>query len=154
MAAGRGRSSELAPRPRLLLIEDDTGRVDVFKRWLEGTEFVLVHVRSAGQALGFIARDGGAVTAGVMLDHDLTDATLTESDRSLSTSDVLPLLTRRLDKLTPVLIHSHNLSRPPAMERMLKSAGFSVTRRRFDQWNAELFAAWLVEVRDAWETRG
>ena len=139
-------------RPRLLLIEDDWGRVSIFQRWLEGTEFVLLHVQSGGKALGVLSRGCEAI-AGTMLDHDLSDSPLTETDLSLSTSNVMPLLCRHLPKTAPVLIHSHNATKPPRMQRALETAGLSVTRIRFATLaqDEKLFQQWLEEVRDNWE---
>ena len=41
--------------PRLVLVEGDAGRIGLFSRWLEPTEFVLVAARSGGQTLGLPA---------------------------------------------------------------------------------------------------
>lgn len=146
------QASRMPLRPRLLLIEDDPGRVEYFRRWLEGTEFVLIHVQSGGKALGVLSRGCEAI-AGVLLDHDLSDSPLTSTDLSLSTSTVMPLLLRHLPKTAPVLIHSHNVSKPPKMQRALETAGLSVTRIRFAMLSQDesLFQRWLEEVRDNWD---
>jgi len=138
--------------PRLLLFEDDAGRIQHFTEWLTGTEFVLIAARSGGQAMGVLQR-GAAGVGGLMLDHDLSDSPLTVSDKTLSTSDLLPLIQRVVPRFVPVLIHSHSVSKPPIMQRVLEQAGYSVTRARFQVLNAEpeRFAAWLSDVRDAWE---
>lgn len=145
-------STTIALRPRLLLIEDDIGRVECFQRWLAGTEFVLIHVQSGGKAMGVLSRGCEAI-AGVMLDHDLSDAPLTENDLSMSTSSVMPILCRVLPKTAPVLIHSHNASKPPGMQRALEAAGLTVTRSRFQllQSDPARFQQWLMDVRDNWE---
>lgn len=134
--------------PRLLLIEDDGDRIAVFSKWMENTEFVLLVARSAGQALGLLRRDGVSVIAGVLLDHDLTESTITDRDKSMSTSDVLPMLASRLRRTVPILIHSHNQSKPIEMQRFLEVSGFSVTRIRFAALDAYRFCDWLDEVRD------
>ena len=54
---------------RVLLVEDDQGRVEWFRAWLP-KDIRLVHARSAGLALGIIQRDCHDI-AGIMLDHDL-----------------------------------------------------------------------------------
>ncbi len=59
-------------KPRILLIEDDSGRIDVFTRWLKDTEFVLATVRSGGQALGMLSKGSTESIAGILLDHDLS----------------------------------------------------------------------------------
>ena len=141
-----------ALRPRLLLVEDDAGRTRRFTEWLEGSEFVLIAARSGGQAMG-VLRQGAHGLAGLMLDHDLSDSPLTSTDASLSTSDLLPLIQRVVPRFVPVLIHSHNVSKPVVMQRALEQAGFSVTRTRYMLLDAEpsRFTVWLQDVRDAWE---
>jgi len=140
-------------KPRLVLIEDDLGRIEHFARWLTGSEFVLVTARSGGQALGLL-RHGAQGMAGLMLDHDLSNAPLTAADATLSTSDLMPLIQRTVPRCVPVLIHSHSISKPKAMERTLQQVGFSVTRVRFAllQSAPALFSRWLDDVRDAWES--
>lgn len=139
-------------KPRILLIEDDSGRIEVFSRWLSGTEFVLVPVRSGGQAMGMLSRGSTAAIAGVLLDHDLSDSPFTEADLRLSASDVIPLLKQKVRRAVPVLIHSHNAHKPPVMQRSLESDGFSVTRIRFAALTEGRFAEWLEDVRDNWES--
>lgn len=151
----RSRNGPGAPvqmRPRLLLVEDDATRVARFREWLQGTEFVLVHVQSGGQALGLLSRGCDGI-AGVLLDHDLSDSPLTSVDMTMSTSELLPTLCRRLPKSAPVLIHSHNVSKPVHMQRALESAGLSVTRARFAllEQDPQRLRAWLDEVRDNWD---
>lgn len=138
--------------PRILLVEDDPGRIQLFTEWLRGSGMVLITARSGGQALGFL-RHGAEGFAGVMLDHDLSDSPLAQSDAALSSSDLLPVIQRVIPRQVPVLIHSHSVSKPVAMQRTLQSAGFSVTRVRFSQLEADrdAFERWLLDVRDAWE---
>jgi CheY-like chemotaxis protein len=142
-------------RPRLLLIEDAAGRIEHFTRWIEGTEFVLAVARSGGQALGMLSKGFDGV-AGVMLDHDLSDAPLTSVDAQLSSSTLIPLLQRRLPRHVPVLIHSHNLNKPVAMQRALEASGHSVTRIRFSalMHDPGRFARWIDDVRDNWDPDG
>lgn len=140
-------------KPRILLIEDDIGRTNIFRNWLDGTEFVLAVARSGGQALGMLIRGGTEAIAGVLLDHDLSDSPLVESDLALSTSNVLPLIMRNVSRTAPVLIHSHNVSKPIVMQRALESNGFSVTRIRFYELEYETFLIWLDEVRDNYNPR-
>jgi len=139
-------------RPRLLLVEDDVGRVDLFSKWLQDSEFVLVTARSGGQAIGMLSKGFDGV-AGLMLDHDLSDAPLTTVDLQLSSSELMPLLQRRLPRHVPVLIHSHNLNKPVIMQRALEASGHSVTRIRFSALEQEpkRFNEWLQDVRDNWD---
>jgi CheY-like chemotaxis protein len=140
-------------RPRIVLIEDDPGRIELVTRWLAGTEFVLAVARSGGQALGMLAKGSTEAVAGLMLDHDLSDSPITEMDSRLSTSDVLPVIQRRVRPNVPVLVHSHNASQPVRMQRALEASGFSVTRIRFATIVRDvlLFERWLDEVRDNWD---
>ena len=135
-------------KPRILLVEDDMGRIEVFEKWLDGTEFVLSVARSGGQALGMLTKGGTEAIAGVLLDHDLSDSPFTEADLALSTTNVLPLIMRKVRRDAPVLIHSHNVSKPIVMQRALESNGFSVMRVRFAELSEDQFARWLDEVRD------
>lgn len=149
-----------ALRPRLVLVEDDPGRIRLFERWVEETEFVLVTARSGGQAIGMFTQSGRGqirthdpAIAGLMLDHDLSDSPITSTDRHLSTSDVIPLIQRAVSRTAPVLIHSHNASKPVWMQSALEASGFSVTRCRFSllQEQPQRFREWLEEVRDCWD---
>lgn len=141
-------------KPRLVLVEDDPGRIEVFTTWIDATEFVLVVARSGGQALGMFGKGSTQAIAGLMLDHDLSDSPITEMDHMLSTSDVLPAIRRHVRRTVPILIHSHNANKPVAMQRTLSAAGFSVTRVRFATLvqDGSLFERWLQDVRDSWET--
>ena len=138
-------------KPRILLIEDDSGRIEVFTQWLKDTEFVLAIVRSGGQALGMLSKGSTEAIAGILLDHDLSDSPFTETDLRLSASNVIPLIKRKVRKEVPVLIHSHNTSKPPQMQRALEADGFSVTRIRFATLTEARFRLWLEDVRDSWE---
>ncbi len=138
-------------KPRLLLIEDSTPRIETFTDWLTSSEFVLTVCRSGGQAKGMLAKGGAEAIAGVLLDHDLTDSVIAESDRSLSSTDLLPLISTTIRKWTPVLIHSHNPGKASKMHQFLEAAGMSVTQARFGSLTKEVFEEWLQEVRDNWE---
>lgn len=138
-------------KPRIVLIEDDWGRIETFKQWLAKTEFILVVTHSGGQALGMLRKGSTEAVAGMLLDHDLSDAPLTDVDHRLSTSDIIPLIQRSVRRTVPILIHSHNMNKPVTMQRALESSGFSVTRIRFGVLSEERFMEWLEEVRDNWE---
>ncbi len=102
--------------------------------------------------MGVLSKGCEAI-AGAMLDHDLSDSPLTSVDLAMSTSDLMPLLCRALPKTAPVLIHSHNASKPAHMQRALETAGLSVSRIRFAALlqDERRFHAWLEEVRDNWD---
>lgn len=142
-------------QPRILLIEDDAGRIEIFERWISGTEFTLVAARSGGQAMGML-RHGGHAVAGLLLDHDLSDSPMTAVDTTLSTSHLLPSIRQNIPRHVPVLIHSHSLSKPVTMRRTLEAAGFSVTLARFALLHREpgRFFAWLEAVRENWDPEG
>ena len=139
-------------KPRILLVEDDAGRIALFARWLEGSEFVLVVVRSGGHAMGMLEKGSTEAIAGILLDHDLSDSPFTDVDRLLSTSDIMPLIQRRVRRTTPILIHSHNANKPVWMQKALESSGFTVSRIRFATLASEpsKFHNWLEDVRDNW----
>lgn len=141
-------------RPRLLLVEDDAGRIARFGEWLADTKFVLITARSCGQALGVLQR-GADGLAGLMLDHDLSDSPLTATDALLSTSHLMPLIQHVVPRFVPVLIHSHDVSKPVVVQRSLEQSGVSVTRTRLALLANEpaRFARWLEDARDAWELR-
>lgn len=138
-------------KPRILLIEDDAGRIDVFTRWLRGSEFILITVRSGGQAMGMLSKGSTEAIAGILLDYDLSDSPLTETDLILSSSNVLPLIKRHVRRSVRVLIHSHNATKPAWMQRSLESDGFSVTRIRFAPLTEVRFRLWLNDVRANWD---
>jgi CheY-like chemotaxis protein len=152
----RQRMNQVVLRPRIVLIEDDPVRIDWFARHVDGTGFVLAVARSGGQALGMLGKGSTEAIAALLLDHDLSDSPITDMDAQLSTSDVLPVIQRRLRRSVPVLIHSHNVSQPVRMQRALEATGFSVTRIRFAvlEHDSALFTRWLDEVRDAWDPDG
>ena len=101
---------------RLLLVEDDLGRVQEFRSWLPA-RVRLVWAQSAGAALGLIRRDRGHVYGGVLLDYDLNQRTITEDDETLSESDVTLALIVNFLIDTPILVHSMNWSQAPRVAR-------------------------------------
>ncbi len=137
----------------LLVVEDNDGRVDQLNAWLS-QDFRLLHAPSAGQAIGILKRDRGRAFAGVLLDHDLGDQARTQVDSLLSGRDVVQAVIDALDTDTPVLVHSMNPTRAPAMVERLQGAGFWVERIPFANLNRERFCGWLEHVRDAWPEPG
>jgi CheY-like chemotaxis protein len=57
-------------KPRILLVEDDAERIATFRRWLEGTEFILIEA-SSSRARGILRKGMTDGIAGICLDHDL-----------------------------------------------------------------------------------
>lgn len=138
-------------KPRILLIEDSVERIDTFRRWLAGTEFVLIEASSGGRAKGILRKGMTEGIAGLCLDHDLDLQPMTDVDLHLSASHLLEAIAASLPRQTPILIHSMNAAKPVGMEKRLISAGFSVTRIRMVALTQELFDQWLDEVRNNWE---
>jgi len=138
-------------RPRILLIEDDPDRIVTFREWLRDRPFVLIEASSGGRALGLLKKGMTDGIAGICLDNDLEKQPMTDSDHRLSGSSLISAIALSVPRTVPVLIHSMNAQKPPAMERALKSAGFSVTRIRMVVLSREGFDEWLQEVIDGWE---
>ncbi len=88
-----------------------------------------------------------------MLDHALSDSLLTSIGAMWPASNLIPAIQRDVSRHVPVVIHSHNVSKPVTPEHALVSVRFSVTRIRFATLlrDASLFTNWLDDVRDSWE---
>jgi CheY-like chemotaxis protein len=136
---------------RILLIEDDNGRVVRIKEWLPD-DVRLVHAGSAGRAIGILQRDRDAY-AGIMLDHDLQGQIATDMDFFLSGTNVVKSIITNVPKDTPVLIHSMNPEDAPKMVQALTKSGFSVTRLPMVVMTRIGLNEWLEEVRESWENR-
>lgn len=134
-------------RPRILLIEDNHERIELFRQWIV-EPFVLIEATTGGQALGVI-RFGAEGVAGICLDHDLNTNPKTPSDAWVSGSDVVTAIcNNKVSRTVPILVHSMNTTKGYEMSKRLKGAGFSVTRIRMAALSRESFLDWLVEVRD------
>ncbi len=142
----------MRPKPRILLIDDEAGRISlkIFECWVRNTEFVLVVTRSGGLALGMHGNGSTEVVAGLLLDHDLSDSPLTPTDMISLATDLIPLIKKQIRRLVPVLILLHIASKPVVMQRALTSDGFTATRTRFASLTEESFRALLDYVRDNW----
>ncbi len=141
-----------SPNPlfRLLLVEDDDGRVEMFRSWVPPGVHI-VWARSAGLAIGMIRRDRSVDYGGVLLDHDLQQQVITSGDRSLSGSNVaLELIANKYFDV-PVLVHSTNQVQRPRMVSQLDRAGFWVTHLPMYNMTQELFSAWVLEAKEIWE---
>jgi len=136
---------------RILLIEDDNGRVRKIRGWLP-EDVRLVHAGSAGRAIGILQRDRDAY-AGIMLDHDLQGQVATDMDFFLSGSNVVKSIIANVPSETPVLVHSMNPEDAPKMVQTLTKSGFSVTRIPMTIMTKAGLNEWLLEVREAWEEK-
>lgn len=139
-----------ALKPRILLVEDDFRRIEQFRAWIAGTEFVLIEASSGGRAKGMLRPGMTDGIAGILLDHDLEKQPLRDTDLRLSASHLVDSIVMTVPRHVPVLIHSMNAAKPPVLKKRLASAGFSVTRIRMASLTPELFDMWLQEVRDNW----
>lgn len=140
------------PRPvfRLLVVEDDSDRMDMFRSWVP-SDVHIVWARSAGVAIGLIRRDSSADYGGVLLDHDLQQQVITADDRDLSGSNVAQELIMNKYFDVPILVHSTNQRAAPRMVSQLSHAGFWVTHPPMYQLTPELFCKWVLEAKEFWE---
>jgi CheY-like chemotaxis protein len=134
---------------RILLIEDDPIRIALFQEWLPA-DARLVVASSAGKAVGILRRDRGRVYAGLLLDHDLQEQTITQMDRHLSGSDLIQVIVHNVSKEVPILVHSMNISRAPLMVKTLEAEGFMVTRIPMSCLSKADFMEWIEDAQDLW----
>lgn len=137
--------------PRILLIEDDPERIEIIRSWLVGTGFVLIEASSGGRAMGILRKNMTDGIAGVMLDHDFEKQPITVADMNISGTDLISSISTSLERHIPILVHSMNSSKSPAMAKRLISHGFSVTKIKMEELKKGNFYEWLQEVREQWE---
>lgn len=135
---------------RILLIEDNSTRIELLKSWLP-QDVKTVVAASAGKALGILKRDRGRVYAGILLDHDLQEQALTAADVGLSGTDIVKSMAANVSRFVPVLVHSMNMERAQGMVGALERWGFSVTRIPMERLSKDAFLEWVEEVRAVWE---
>jgi hypothetical protein len=135
---------------RLLIVEDDPVREQIFRSWLPPDVRPVV-ARSAGRALGILRLDPGRVYAGIVLDHDLQGQAATDADQLLTGHNVVHAIIRYVSPDVPVLVHSMNTQGSLRMVSTLVSAGFEVTKIPMEALTQASFLAWLQEVRDWWD---
>ena len=135
---------------RILIVEDNLERANLIKSWLPSDARPVV-VTSAGKAIGLVRRDRGHVYAGIMLDHDLQEHTVNETDQCLNGMTVVDTLIQYISNDIPILVHSVNQSRGPAMVNKLKKFNYWVTRIPMDELTAERCLGWIDDVRELWE---
>lgn len=132
------------------MIEDDESRIAAVTSWLPQT-FRLLPVRSAGRAIATLKRDEPKTYAGILLDHDLQMQTAVAAERDLSGTHLIDIIISRIHRDVPILVHSMNPGRAPAMVSRLTEAGFWTTYAPFATLTARGFQRWIDEVRDLWE---
>lgn len=134
---------------RVLLVEDDIMRIEKFRSWIP--DYVkLVEAMTPGRAIGVLQRDFRDVYAAILLDHDLQQQVSLDAEARLSGSDVVELIVRKVDRETPILVHSMNLSRGPHMANRLRSVGFWVTVIPFNSLTEAQFVDWIDDIRSLW----
>ncbi len=142
----------IKPIPRLLLIEDSDARINQFRAWLpEGV--ALIVAASAGRAIGTLQHSLPFDFAGIMLDHDLDQQVVNETEKLFSGSNVVDSLIKKINREVPVLIHSINALGAARMQRKLNGAGFDVTIAPMTIMTQPLFESWLQNVLELWEYR-
>jgi CheY-like chemotaxis protein len=133
--------------PRLLVVEDNADRIELFKQWIPD------HVRvtwalSAGRAMRIVELDAGKVYQGILLDFDLGDQKANPDEAGLSGRDVAKRVARHIDPEVPILIHSINRAGARAMERILEPAGFDVVRAPFTVLTEARLRRWIETLPD------
>jgi hypothetical protein len=135
---------------RILLIEDDEIRIERVTGWMP-PHMRLVVARSPGRAISTLRLDGPQTYAGVMLDHDLQAQAIAPEEAALSGSTLLRLIVERIDHDVPILVHSMNGAKGPAMAERLTNAGFETSYVPFENLTHENFLRWLERVYDLWD---
>ena len=135
---------------RILVVEDDSLRVEKIKSWVP-SDIIISNVTDAGVAMAQIKADRGWIYAGIMLDHDLEKQLKVASSARLTGSELINIIIHYIDKNVPVLVHSMNPGMAPVMVRRLESAGFDVTRIPMTELTKEKFNDWVEFVRECWE---
>ena len=149
-AAGYASRMERKPALRLLVVEDNDDRVELFRAWLPDG-FLLVHASSAGRALGILRRDRGTVYAGILLDHDLQGQAANDADRALSGTQVAELVAQNVDPRVPILVHSTNRTKGTSMVQALSAQGFDVEHQPMDELTRTAFLDWVRYVAEVWD---
>lgn len=135
---------------RILVVEDDSERVEKIKSWMP-SDVIVSNVTDAGVAMAQIKADRGWIYSGIMLDHDLQGQLKVTSSAHLSGSDLINIIIHHIDRAVPILVHSMNLGMAPVMVRRLEMAGFDVTRIPMLELTKEKLNDWLEYVRECWE---
>ena len=131
----------------ILIVEDSDGRYQRFAAWFP-PYVTVTRANGAGTALGILKRSANQF-CGILLDHDLGEHAITDSDRKMSGLDVAKAIveTHRL-KRPDILIHSMNAQQAPVMAKYLMDQGFEVTRQPTDLITAAYLRAWLKSIHE------
>lgn len=135
---------------RILIIEDNEERIDLFKQWMP-LDIAAIYVRSAGRAVRVIELDQGSIYSGICLDHDLDEQTIVNLEKELSGMEVARYIARNISRNAPILVHSMNFGGGTSMTRALEAQGFTVSRIPFDRMTEKKLLDWIADVRAEWE---
>ena len=133
------------PTPPLLLVENSQSRVDQLLVWCP-EEFRLVVVASGNAAMGMLRRDAPDTYAGIMLDFDLDRVPGVPDERC--GMDVAQVIVERVNRATPILVHSMNATGSAIAADRLRSVGFDVTKIPYTSLAMEEFLEWLEECAE------
>jgi len=126
----------------VLVVEDDDERVADFRVWFAHPRIRLLHVKTGDAALRCVETDRYDL---ILLDHDLD---LQHPQGRLGsvngTNVVARLVASRVNRQTPVIIHSMNPGARNRMLQTLKANGFEVRVNPFAEWRPE----WAQDLRD------
>jgi len=131
---------------RLLLVEDDSERVEKIRAWLPA-DVRLVWASCAGSALGLLRHDKGDAYAGVLLDFDLHRQLKVNDGHPRTGADVARRLVTSLSRDTPILVHSMNSAGRTQSTAILRDAGFEVSIIPMKFLTQERFGRWLEQMR-------
>jgi CheY-like chemotaxis protein len=131
---------------RLLIIDDSNERLATLRSWLPDDVHPVI-ATSPGRALKILDLDPGTVYAGILLDHDLGQQVVSGAEHGLTGLDVARRIAHRVAPDIPILVHSMSHHGGTAMQQLLESAGFSVTRIRFEELSLVRLRDWLEDVR-------
>jgi len=135
---------------RVLVVEDDPNRVDMFTTFVRHTksrhDIRLVWARSAGSAIAVLDWDRGNTHAGIMLDHDLDLQNLTSWKGQFSGKDVVAKIIEVVSRDVPILVHSTNPTGGPKMRDMLEEAGFATELCPYYALDFKRLKEWIIYV--------
>lgn len=114
---------------RILILEDDMNRIDLFGQKLCANQFDITYVTTAAEAIALLDQEEFDL---VFLDHDLGGQTYVNTADTNTGSEVVRHMTRPTYLKTPVvIIHSMNEPAAKSMEHALVYEGFETHRIPF-----------------------
>jgi CheY-like chemotaxis protein len=107
---------------RILVLEDDANRIEVFREVLGGKHAVS-YVETAHDCIELLEREKFDI---LFLDHDLGGLVYVSEANTNTGSEVVRWLKLHIQDLNPyIIVHSHNHVAAERMEQDLKRAAFS-----------------------------